>query len=232
MPGYGISTKVLGGGGGGVSGIAYLRNGWVLNEGTSNLNGDVAWYLANTTLFDYNESGAAVMLDPDDDSQLLTNNAFGNTNRITNDKGAQNYSDVGGGLTSDGATANYAVDHLTGMGWYLNSVHGGTEHWEDTRDTIQAFTLTAFDTSTYDDFRMPTAMDVTNIQTQEGTGTNVLNGIETWTDSFHFIMNSSGATTIYFWRELITWFGSTQWGAFNSTTVNAGIDGICLRNHY
>jgi len=46
-----------------VSGIAYVRNGWIVKN-QNNRNYDLGWYLANDTKFDYNVTGVAPILDP------------------------------------------------------------------------------------------------------------------------------------------------------------------------
>jgi len=50
---------------------------------------------------------------------LLNNNDFDiDKKRFTNTKGGTAYTDVGGGLTSDGAISDYFIDHYTGLGWF------------------------------------------------------------------------------------------------------------------
>jgi hypothetical protein len=220
-----------------ITDIAYVRDHWTINEGTSNLNGDLKWYIDNTDVFTtYNVNGIAPILDPLDTSKLLTNNFYGNLNRVTNDKGNQNYSDVGGGLTSDGATANYAIDNFTGKGILLNSVHSGTQNWNDSVVTAKATTLTAYDGSVYgsDDygqFTMLTRKSVNHICVGDSL-TTIFQGIENWSDSFHWIMSSGTPTSIYFWRQNQNTESGTRFNSFSNTSVNAGIDLILERNHF
>lgn len=217
--------------------IAYVRDHWTINEGTGNLNGDLKWYIDNTDVFTtYNVNGIAPILDPSDTSKLLTNNFYGNLDRVTNDKGNQNYTDVGGGLTSDGATADYAIDNFTGKGILLNSVHSGTQNWNDSFVTAQSTTLTAYDGSVYgsDDygqFTMLTRKSVNHICVGDSL-TTIFDGIQNWDDSFHWIMSSLDATRIFFWRQNQNTESGTRFNNFSNTSVNAGIDLILERNHF
>ena len=220
-----------------ITDIAYVRDHWTINEGTSNLNGDLKWYIDNTDVFTtYNVNGIAPILDPSDTSKLLTINKFGNLNRRTNDKGNQNYTDVGGGLTSDGATANYGIDNFTGKGMILSSIHSGTQNWNDSVVTAQATTLTAYDGSVYgsDDygqFTMLTRKSVNHICVGDSL-TTIFDGIQNWSDNFHWIMSSGTPTSVYFWRQNQNTESGTRFNSFSNTSVNAGIDLIVERNHF
>lgn len=221
----------------GVSGIAYVRDQWTMNEGTSNITGDLKDYINTTDVFTtYTVNGIAPILDPNDLTKLLNINHFGSLDLVTNDKGGTNYTDVGGGLTSDGATAKYAINHFSGKGHYLSHLHSGTENWNDSIVTVKAFTLSAFDGSTYGStdygqFTMLTEKDVNDICVGDGL-TNIFNGINNWTDNFHWIMFSATSSSIFFWRDNQKISASNRFNGFPPTSVNSGIDLIVLRNHF
>lgn len=59
-----------------------------------------------------------------DFTTLVNNNAFGNTNRFTDENGLQVYG------------SDYAIDHYTGLGWYL--IEQGTATWNDQIDNALA----------------------------------------------------------------------------------------------
>jgi hypothetical protein len=71
---------------------------------------------------------------------LINNNAFGNTLRFTDSVGGQNADGTGGSIE------DYAIDHLTGIGYYLISVHTSRD-WDGKIDfgpTLSIGGLTEF----------------------------------------------------------------------------------------
>jgi len=75
-------------------------------------------------------------------------------------------------------------------------------------------------------------IDIINILIGDAIGTNVLNGIETWSDDFHYTMNSVTGPSVLVWRELVNFYGSTQWFGRDPTSALSSIDCIALRNHF
>lgn len=223
--------------GGGVSNIAYIRDQFQPTDNDDKINGSHAWYKTNTTIFDQSsEAGIIRQLDPNDNTKLSskTPNVFGTTTRVTNDKGAQNYIDVGGGLTSDGATAGVMVDHYTSKIWLKDSLHAGTLNWQDSHIAALTHTVTAFDGSVYGStdftqFHMPTPKDIQHILTGDSS-TNIFNGIENWADSVHFVMFINTVGNCGIWRDTFDTYNTNQFGTYSRTTVNAGIDCILCAN--
>lgn len=216
-----------------VSDIIHVRDLFQAGDQETATNGSQGWYKANTTFFDDNQpaAGLAVKLDPDNPALLLTENEWGNFNRVTNDRGGSNYTDVGGGLTSDGATANVALDNYTGMLFYLESLHAGTQNWNDSVVTAQAHTVARYDGSTYNQWAMLPPKLIQHILTGDGQDSHILIGIENWADSFHWMMGLTvGSTAAYFWRENQPWNATNLFNSFSRTSVNSGIDLIvCAR---
>jgi len=172
-----------------------------------------------------------VKLDPDDDTKLLTPNVWGNLNRVTNDKGGQNYADVGGGLTSDGATANLMLDNYTNVLVTRQSVHAGTQNWNDSVVTAKAHTVARYDGSTYNQWQMFTPKLVQHIITEEGNSSNIFTGIHNWSDAIHFIMGVTvGGTSCYFWRDDQPWNATNIYQSFSKTAVSSNVDLILWAN--
>ena len=71
---------------------------------------------------------------------LENNNAFGNKNRFTDEAGGQDYNN------------DYAIDHHTGLGWYLIEQRGGdaADNWNNKIDDALASTAYVFS-----DWRLP-----------------------------------------------------------------------------
>ena len=211
----------------GVTDIIHVRDLWQAGDQETATVGSLGWYKANTSIFDDNQpsEGLAMKLDPDDDTLLLTENEWGNFNRVTNDRGGSNYADVGGGLTSDGATANIALDNYTGTIVYLNSLHAGTQNWNDSVTTAQAHTVTRYDGSTYNQWQMMPPKLIQHYLTGDGQDSHIFIGIENWSDTIHWVMGLSvGATACYIWRENQPWNATNLFQSFSRTSVNSGVD--------
>ena len=134
-------------------------------------------------------------------------------------------------MTSDGASANIALDNYTGMLFYLESLHAGTQNWDDSVVTAQAFTAPRYDGSTYNQWAMLPPKLVQHILTGDGEDSHILIGIENWSDAFHWIMGLSIlGTSCYFWRENQPWNATNLFNSFSRASVNSGIDLIvCAR---
>ena len=110
---------------------------------------------------------------------LEQNNAFGNRYRFTDDIGNPSDSsassiwahvDFNSHSYSGGATSNYIIDHVTGLGYYTQNVTNGTRYnldktdpadgqtWEEWLDHIR----TGVTVGSYSDFRMPSWEEATS----------------------------------------------------------------------
>ena len=131
------------------SGIAYQRP-ILTGQTTSYRTGDDAWNLANN-IYDYTPPIYPVsfaQLDNDSINPFTTlsdNNAFGNTNRFTDDSGGQTYSN------------DYVIDHLTGLGWYRIE-QGTSTAWATAIDNASTSTQ-----NSYNDWRIPNRFEQASI---------------------------------------------------------------------
>lgn len=205
-----------------VSGIAYVRNGWmVLNDNRRDF--DLGWYLANTTDFDYNVSGITPILDPNDRTKLLTDNAFGNKELWTNDLGG---TVIDG---SDGSTADYGINHFQGLGYDLRAESIGASTWATAAGIVRALTFAGFS-----DWRMVTISEANQIVTsdaaQDGSifdfAPKMLNA------GYYWMLNSipSGVTA---WRGTDFDYSNAQY--FQNISVGLAsslVRNLPVRNHY
>tara|TARA_R110001592_G_scaffold244920_2_gene506251 strand:- start:662 stop:2245 length:1584 start_codon:yes stop_codon:yes gene_type:complete len=204
--------------------IAYHRANWTAKNTLYNTH-DLGWYLANeSSVFDYAVVGLSPLLDITDKTKLTTLNAFGNLDRITNSLGLTATYDG-----SNGETADYAIDHYTGMGWYLQDAVAVNIDFVDASVNLRAATL-----ATYSDWRTLTVMDIAEIVTDDGAGSpsTLFDGIESWSKDLTWIMNSIGTGTGLFWR-LNQHIVSSQW--MNNRAINSASSSIMtigIRKHY
>lgn len=200
-----------------VTDIAYVRNNWNLYYGYER-DYDLGWYITGSTDFDYFKIGTSPILDINDTTQLLTLNVFGNYNRVTNNSGGTDYTGTGGTI------ADYAIDHFTGIGWYLQDATAGGLHWSAATDEVRALTA-----ATFSDWRLPTVRDAESIALGDGNNDNIFSDIESW-GSISWLMNSVSASNIIIWR-LNAEITSTHFQSF-SPVPNGAISTISVRNHY
>lgn len=131
------------------SGILYQRP-VLTGQTTSYANYDDGWNLANN-VYDYTRpANPATVAELDHDAAepfitLKQNNAFGNKNRFTDDAGGQTYSN------------SYAIDHLTGLGWYYTIQFGGS-NWTTQLSSANSSTLL-----TYTNWRMANLQELLTI---------------------------------------------------------------------
>jgi hypothetical protein len=125
---------------------------------------------------------------------LVNNNAFGNLNRFTDDQGNQNYD---GTL---GSTNNYAIDHMTGIGWYLVVQTGA---WTSQIPAAVALTVGA-----YSNFFIP---DIEKLYT-------IIN--KSSTNGYNYSPFNKNGTPI-----LIGWLTSTTWPQTTTSILVCTING-------
>lgn len=196
--------------------ISYVRDAYLVKR-ENHIDWDLGYYLANTTEFDYTVKGLKPVLDPDDAYILLTLNAFGNNNRLTNDMGGTIYDG------SDGSTVNYVIDHLSGLGWWLANAVPVSNTWQNASSTIRAGVFGG-----YSGWRMPTIQEWQDI-TIDNT-TCLFNPIENWNAAIFWGMNTNNASTATILRQTNDYL-STRVQTF-STNANAAVAGCAVRNHY
>lgn len=199
--------------------ISYLRISPLMHL-ISYRDHDIAWYIANTDYFDTMGPGAIPIVDPLNPGTLVTNNAFGTTDRITNDTGGLVWDGT------DGSTADYAIDHLTGLGWYLQDAVAASTTWITAASNIYGATLAGFS-----DWRMPTSMDCKLIDADDGINANVLDSIHSFTKAIWWTMDASSASNATIFRDGTGYISSTKYQSI-TTAANSSIIGVACRNHY
>ena len=201
--------------------ISYVRyNGRF--QTTQYLTNDLEWYKSNTTYFDYSVVGVTPLLDPADETKLLTQNFWGNLNRATNDLGGTVFDG------SDGSTSGYLVDNYTGLGWYLQTPINGAPSWIDSANTIKTLTVVG-----YSSWRMLSKFDATNILTTDGS-TNILedNGASYGKEST-FLLDSNSTTGVGSWLRVGTdYLSSTLFQLVDPNASFASTGSIICRNHF
>jgi head-tail adaptor len=134
--------------------------------------GDLAWQWANG-IFDYNDGAGVVQeLDPTAGAEyfftLKHNNQFGNKFRFTDDQGVSaplGRFDFSGDIitpNSTGATPGYFIDHLTGLGWTTYPV-AATKNYTDSLSLCASVVV-----GVYNDFRMPSAVELRTLSFGDG----------------------------------------------------------------
>jgi hypothetical protein len=207
-------------------GLSYAPISYVRYNGrfqtTQYLTNDLDWQKSNTTYFDYSIVGVTPLLDPADETKLLTQNFWGNLNRATNDLGGTVFDG------SDGSTNAYLVDNYTGLGWYLQTPILGGDNWIDSANTITTLTI-----ADYGSWRMLAKFDAINILTTDGS-TNILedNGASYGKDST-YLLDSNSATEVGSWLRVATdYLSSTLFQLVDPNTSFASTGSIICRNHF
>ncbi len=199
--------------------ISYVRDNGRYQL-SSFLTYDLKWYIDNTTVFDYTIEGLRPILDINDETKLITINAFGNLERATNDLGGTVFDG------SDGSTVDYLIDHYTGLGWYLNDIYLGSSDWIDNNLNIQTFT-----TGGYTDFRFPNRYDINEISTGLGD-TTILSAYKSFTQVAHYLLDSASSISISFWRENKTYLDGSRFAPTNPNTNFTNVSSVAVRNHF
>lgn len=203
--------------------IAYHRGNWTAKNTPLNTH-DLGWYMANeSSVFNYTVVGLSPLLDITDKTKLTTLNAFSNLDRITNSLGLTATYDG-----SNGEVADYAIDHYTGMGWYLQDAVAVNVNFVDASVNLRAATL-----ATYSDWRMLTVGDITKVVTDDGgLPSTLFASIENWSKDLTWIMNSVGTGTGLFWR-INQHIVSSQWMNNRSiSSASSSIMTVGIRKHY
>jgi len=164
--------------------------------------------------------GELPVLDQDTPTLLLTKNTFDNFNRVTND--------MGGSVTdgSDGSTADYMIDHLTGMGWYMLEAVGDNTSWDDTATTILAGSFAGFS-----GWRMPTTQDIRMIETLDNINAHIFVSFSSWNDTRYWTSDSGGSVNVMRWTPSLL-FNNSGKISLGAKTAQNPIAGIACRQHY
>ena len=195
----------------GASGIAYSR---AMSSGqtTSYELYDDAWQTANNPYPDPPSSPEFVArIDEGAVTPYLTlvdNNAFGNKNRFTDEDGLQVYG------------SDYAIDHLTGLGWKITPVAAG-ENFATALATANSATI-----ATYSDWRIARITEFDSIMQ---TGASVLE----YTPFIGSFSGNTATSTIFTTNTIAMWYidagsGNDGGAARTSTTIKW----IYCRTHY
>ena len=210
-------------GGGIVYPIAYVRNGWNVVNFLNNTH-DLGWYLANEPAkFTYSIVGITPLLDIDNDTKLLTDNFFSNKDRVTNSLGLTATYDG-----SNGEIADYAIDHYTGLGYYLQNAVPVNVDFINSATQLRAATL-----ATFSDWRMMTVKDAANIVINNGASpSHIFASIQSWSTDFTWVMNSVNVGFGLFWR-LNQHISSSLWMISREiNNPNTSVMTIGVRNHF
>jgi hypothetical protein len=206
MFGLGLGQVSMGSGGG--SGIAYQRP-LLTGQTASYRTGDDAWQLANNT-YDYTPPAYPVSYAQlDTFTTLISNNAFGNKNRFTDENGLQVY----------GST--YIIDHLTGLGWSTSRTYG---NWNDAIDTAAAY---LGGTSGYSDYRTPNTAEMESIFKGDSAGLNYAPFSTFWVTSANYYHSSTTNT-----RVATENYKSNRDDRGLAQLKTSGAYGCRVRNHY
>lgn len=213
--------------GAGCQNIAYVRNN-LTTRGPTLFTNDTEYLRVNVPSLwtPITGSGELPVLDQDTPTLLTTKNTFDNFNRVTNDIGTQTVADVGGGVTSDGATANYMIDHLTGMGWYMLEAVGDNTSWDDSATAILAGSFAGFS-----DWRMPTTLDIREIETLDNINAHIFVSFSSWNDTRYWTSDSGGGTNVMRWTPSLA-FNSSGKISLGAKTAQNPIAGIACRQHF
>jgi hypothetical protein len=204
MFGLGLGQVSMGSGGG--SGIAYQRP-LLTGQTTSYRTGDDAWQLANGT-YDYTPPVYPISYAQFDTfTTLISNNAFGNKNRFTDENGLQVYG------------SNYIIDHYTGLGWATGRGFG---NWDLMIDNALLITVLG-----YSDFRLANTSEMESIHNSQSAGFNYAPFNTKWTpdaNSFH-----SSTTNV---RVATENYKSNRDERGIASAKTLGAFGVRVRNHY
>lgn len=203
------------------SGIAYQRPS-LTGQVISQANNDDAWNLANN-IYDYTPpANPTHMAELDHDNATAANaflklknlNIFNNYDRFTDDAGGQIY------------TNPYAIDHLSGLGWWL-TVQVSGNNWAAHLSNAAAATDGGFS-----DWRMPNISEWDSIQNANGTLIKWIGyapfsqtGTQNWWTSTNNAVNP--LTAAYYGVG-----GSNGGRSGNLVKSNTSQEMLLLRNHY
>lgn len=203
------------------SGIAYQRP-VPTGQTTSYRTGDDAWHLANGT-YDYTPPvypDSFSQLDTTDASPYTTlksNNAFGNTNRFTDENGLQVYGN------------DYAIDHLTGLGWYWG--YSTNDTWDNQIDYGNALSHL-----TYSDYRLPNLNELLSIGNYNVAGslnyTPFSGVIPQGSTEFSWTSTTESADTVSAFAVRFDTSGVISMTAVRQGKASGNYQCLFVRNHY
>lgn len=203
MFGLGLGQVSMGSGGGG--GIAYARP-QATGQTTSYRTGDDAWGVVNQP-YPAPPPNPSYWAELSDHTTLVNNNAFGNTNRFTDENGLQVYG------------SGYFIDHYTGLGYAISRGFGNFNAQIDAALLVSVLG--------YTDFRLINASEMESLRDEHNNGLNYSPLNTFWAydaNYYHTSTTSQISSTKNFKanREQRAYALAKTTGAF----------GIRVRNHY
>ena len=198
-------------GGTAASGIAYQRP-VLTGQLTSYETYDDGWNLANN-VYDYTMPTNPVSVAQLDSThatpflKLVSNNAFGNKDRFTDDGGLQTYAN------------DYVIDHLTGLGYIR--VPKTTQVWATAVSTAAALTEI-----TFSDWRLTNRSEIESIIQFDAGTSDVLNYAP-----FNIVLGLYTSTTEATAIRVYELLGSTS-GNLQRIAKTQSRQYIVVRNHY
>ena len=195
------------------TGIIYDRSTPTAQRVTYQTNDD-GWHFQNGTYTYEDKVGTLSSIDFSEvtlpGEVLSSDNAFGNTNRFTDEIGSQTYA------------TGYVVDHLTGLGWKI-AIHEDNITWADSITNAAALTF-----ATFTDWRVPNYQELNGLLVFSRPNTlisspfNISTLERLWT-STTISVTTTNAIVVFVIQ------GTSSAGQVKTSTANSYM--VC-RNHY
>lgn len=202
-----------------ISQISYVRDN--SNRGVVQYQlYDLRWYINNTNRFTYTTNGIKPILDPNDETRLLTVNHFGNYLLGTNNLGGTVYDG------SDGSIPRYIIHHILGKGFHMDLPLTSPATWPDTALEIQTFSDKGFS-----DWNMMTIVDIDVLRTGDGS-TNFLTDNGATLPSFYvYTLNVNSSDQNRLWSHTMS-YQLTSFFDNGNTNLNIDRQAVLCRNHH